>query len=107
MNGTVVGVLNGTSDGNQTAVDDDDGNFSVDDEPWLDAFKVSALLRWRGSVSGENANFLFFYQFWIEGAAITAVSAVGIVCNCVSVAVLVRPRMRGSFHTLLVSPLDP
>ncbi len=44
MNGSVVGVLNGTSDGNQTVVDDDDGNFSVDDEPWLDAFKVSATL---------------------------------------------------------------
>jgi len=43
------------------------------------------------------------FNFWFEGALITGVSVVGLIFNFVAVAVLVRPRMRGSFHTLLVS----
>ncbi len=42
------------------------------------------------------------FHYWIEGVAVTTVSAVGLVCNAIAVAVLVRPRMRGSFHALLV-----
>ncbi len=43
------------------------------------------------------------FQLWVEGVLIPMVSFAGIVANIIAVAVLVRPRMRGSFHSLLVS----
>jgi len=47
------------------------------------------------------------FSFWFEGALITGVSGLGLAFNLVAVVILLRPRMKGSFHTLLVSRSRP
>ena len=42
------------------------------------------------------------FDYIFEGVLTTFVSVVGMGCNILAVVVLSRPRMRGSFHTLLV-----
>ena len=43
-------------------------------------------------------------SFWVEGVALTAVAAVGVVGNALASVIVVRKEMRNSFNLLLVSP---
>lgn len=54
-------------------------------------------------VGGENLGDFDLLSFLLDGVFLTLISLFGVVANFIALVVLLRPKMRSSFHTLLVA----